>query len=196
MHITFDSFASSLRSVTAALEDQRKLTDLRESPLAEARDQATTQPAQLWERDNTILNQRIDLLRAEEKNRELEERLRKAEETARRIDLLRAEEKDRELEERLQKAEEAARAAVNELWETRFEMAKDEFPEEMRNIVSSTASGADQRIPVKASPEISQLSLHEGCQLNAIWKCLVVLYHIMFKIEGVIQNSQTFPYSI
>ena len=30
-----------------------------------------------------------------------------------------------------------------------------------------------------------KLSLHEGCQLNAIWKCLVVLYHIMFKIKGV-----------
>ena len=30
----------------------------------------------------------------------------------------------------------------------------------MRNIVSSTASGADQRIPVVASTEISQLSLH------------------------------------
>ena len=106
------------------------------------------------------MNQRIDLLRAEEKDRKLEERLRKAEETARRIDLLRAEEKNRELEERLRKAEEAARAAVNELWETRFEMAKDELKEEMRNIVSSTASGADQRIPVEASTEISQLSLH------------------------------------
>ena len=47
---TFDSFASSLRSVTAALEDQRKLTDLQESQLAEARDQATTQSAQLLER--------------------------------------------------------------------------------------------------------------------------------------------------
>ena len=82
-------------------------------------------------------------------------------------------------------AEEAARAAVKEPWETRFELAKDELKEEMRNIVSSTASGADQRISVEDSTEISQLSLHEGCQLNAIWKCLVVLYHIMFKIKGV-----------
>lgn len=89
---TFNSLASSLRSVTAAMEDHQKMAELRASQLKEATDRETMRLVQLMEKDNTILNQQLDLLRANEKNRELEERLRQA--------------------------EEASRTAINQLWGT------------------------------------------------------------------------------
>jgi hypothetical protein len=89
---TFNSLASSLRSVTAAMEDHQKMAELRASQLKEATDRETMHLVQLMEKDNTILNQQLDLLRANEKNRELEERLRQA--------------------------EEASRTAINQLWGT------------------------------------------------------------------------------
>ena len=101
------------------------------------------------------------------------------------LDLLRANEKNRELEERLRQAEEASRTTVNQLWGTRIEMAKEELREEMRNIVSSTVCGTDQRLSVAASATISQMSLDDECQFHDVWKCLVVLYHIIFQIDGV-----------
>ena len=86
----------------------KKIAELRESQLTEAKDRETMHVAQLMEKDNTILNQQLDLLRADEKNRELEERLRQT--------------------------EEASRTTVNQLWETRIKMAKEELRDEMRNL--------------------------------------------------------------
>jgi len=51
--------------------------------------------------------------------------------------------------------------------------------------VSSTVYDADQRLAVEASATISQMSLDDECQFHEIWKCLVVLYHIIFQIEGI-----------
>ena len=85
------------------------------------------------------------------------------------LDLLRANEKNRELEERLRQAEEASRTTVNQLWGTRIEMAKEELREEMRNIVSSTVCGTDQRLSVAASATISQMSLDDECQFHDVW---------------------------
>lgn len=71
------------------------------------------------------------------------------------------------MEERLRKAEEAARAAVNELWETRFEMAKDELKEEMRKYAEhcvvhskwcgskNTGRGFDRNISIVAAPSFA-----------------------------------------
>lgn len=76
--ITFNSFASSIRSITAALDDQRRLTDHQAAQFAEHdrtleehRAIAETRSAQSLERDNMFLNQRLDLLRAEEKSKAL-----------------------------------------------------------------------------------------------------------------------------
>lgn len=75
---TFNSFASSIRSITATLDDQRRLTDLQAAQFAEhdrtleeQRAIAETRSAQSLERDNMIQNQRLDLLRAEEKSKAL-----------------------------------------------------------------------------------------------------------------------------
>ena len=51
--------------------------------------------------------------------------------------------------------------------------------------MSSTVYDADQRLAVEASATISQMSLDDECQFHEIWKCLVVLYHIIFQIEGI-----------
>ena len=114
--------------------------------------------AQLMEKDNTVANQQLDLLRANEKNRELEKKLRQA--------------------------EEASRTTVNQLWERRIEMAKEELRQEMQNIVSSTVCGTDQRLCIAASATISQMPLDDECQFHNLWECFVVVYHILFQIEG------------
>ena len=139
---TFDSFASSLRSVTAALEDQRKLTDLRESQLAEARDQATTQSAQLLERQPLLpFGVSPPIL-----------------------------------------CHSPLHATDRFFWQSLLPFGFS-LPILCSPLLPDCA--ADQRISAEDSTETSQLSLHEGCQLNAIWKCLVVLHHSMFKIKGV-----------
>jgi hypothetical protein len=51
---TFNSLASSLRSVTAAMEDHRKLAELRESQLTEAKDRETIHVAQLMEKQHNL----------------------------------------------------------------------------------------------------------------------------------------------
>ena len=127
-----------MRVVAAEAEDQKQMRMVREKQLAEARDQASMRSAQLLERDNTILNQRLDILRVEERNREMEERVRRA--------------------------EDAAMTATQELWDKRFEIAKEELREEMRNILSSAASSTDQRMQSQNPTEIFHLSLHEECQ--------------------------------
>lgn len=60
------------------MDDQRRLTDLQAAQFAEhdrtleeQRAIAETRSAQLLERDNMILNQRLGLLRAEEKSKAL-----------------------------------------------------------------------------------------------------------------------------
>ena len=156
---TFNSLASSLRSVTAAMEGHQKMAELQASQLKEAKDRETMHIAQLMEKDKTIANQQLDLLRANETARELETRLRQADETS--------------------------GTAVNQLWERRIEAAKEELRDEMRNILSSTVCGTDQRLSIAASATISQMALDDKGQFHDIWKCLVVLYHIIFQKENI-----------
>ena len=154
---TLDSLASSLCSVTAAMEEHKKMAELQASQLAEAKDRENMHLAQLIERDYTIKNQQLDLLHANEKTRELEDRLRQA--------------------------EEASRTAVSQLWETRIEMVKEELRQEMHSIVASTACDTDQRLSIAASITLS-LDDNCQCQFHNLWKCFVVMYHIQFKIEA------------
>ena len=156
---TFNSLASSLCSVTAAMEGHQKMAELQASQLKEAKDRETMHIAQLMEKDKTIANQQLDLLRANETARELETRLRQAEKTS--------------------------ETAVNQLWERRIEAAKEELRDEMRNILSSTVCGTDQRLSIAASATISQMTLDDKGQFHDIWKCLVVLYHIIFQKENI-----------
>ena len=154
---TLDSLASSLCSVTAAMEGHKKMAELQAAQLTEAKDRENMHLAQLIERDYTIKNQQLDLSHANEKTRELEERLRQA--------------------------EEASRTAVSQLWETRLEMAKEELRQEMHSIVASTAYATDQRPSIAASISLS-LDDNCQCQFHTSWKCFVVMCHILFKIEA------------
>ena len=155
---TFHSLAASLRSVTAAMEGHQQMAELQAAQLKEAKDRETMHIAQLMEKDKTIAKQQLDLLRASETAGELETRLHQAEKTP--------------------------RTAVNQMWERRIEAAKEELREEMRNILSPILRDTDHRLSLEASATISQISLDDKCQFQDLWKCLVVLYHIIFQIEG------------
>ena len=65
------------------MEDHQQMAELQAAQLKEAKDRETMRIAQLMEKDKTIANQQLDLLRANETARELETRLHQAEKTSR-----------------------------------------------------------------------------------------------------------------
>ena len=154
---TLDSLASSLCSITAAMEDQKKMAELQAAQLIEAKDRENMHIAQLREREFTIKNQQLDIARGNERARELEERLRQA--------------------------EKASSTAQSQLWQARIEIAKEDLRQEMQTILSPTMCDTEQRL-LKATP--TSLSLGESCQsqFHTLWKCFVLIYHIPFKTDA------------